>query len=109
MGRFLRGESHQRFFQRDVCSVFKACCEILRTKSGKVFELVTDDEMYFNWFFMCLKGCINWFMEGCRPFLGLDEAHMASRYKGVLLAIAAIDADNHIFPLAFGLVEGEFM
>lgn len=72
-------------------------------------DLVTDNEWhaFFKVIFVCLKGCINGFMEGRRPFLRLDETHMSSRHKNVLLAAIEVDVDNQIFPLTFGMVEGE--
>lgn len=68
---------------------------------------VVDRDNRFKIFFFCLKGCIDGFMAGCRPFLGLDRVHMPSTFKGVLLAAMGVDADNQIFPLAFGLVAAE--
>lgn len=39
--------------------------------------------------------------------LVLNSTHNSSRFKGILLAIIAVDADNHIFPIAFGMAELE--
>ncbi|KAK9186888.1 hypothetical protein WN944_018277 [Citrus x changshan-huyou] len=56
---------------------------------------------YFDRFvvsFPALKECFN---QGCRPFLGIDDCHLKGPYKGVLLSVVAIDANDGIFPITF--------
>ena len=48
--------------------------------------------------FPTLRECFN---QGCRPFLGIDGCHLKSPYKGVLLSVVVIDANNGIFPIRF--------
>ena len=38
----------------------------------------------------------------CRPIISIDGTHLYGKYKGKLLIAMAIDANNEIFPLAFG-------
>ncbi|KAF8378920.1 hypothetical protein HHK36_030269 [Tetracentron sinense] len=47
------------------------------------------------------------FLEGCRPFIGLDGCHLKGPYGGVLLAAIALDGNNGLFPVTFAIVEGE--
>ena len=42
-----------------------------------------------------------------RPIITIDACFLSGRYKGKLLIACAYDADNQLFPLAFGLVETE--
>ncbi|XP_043705497.1 uncharacterized protein LOC122655361 [Telopea speciosissima] len=44
---------------------------------------------------------------GCRPFIGLDGCHLKGVYGGVLISAIAIDGNNGMFPLAYGVVETE--
>ncbi|TXG66492.1 hypothetical protein EZV62_007767 [Acer yangbiense] len=39
------------------------------------------------------------FLEGCRPFIGLDGCHLKGPCGGVLLSAVALDANSGIFPL----------
>jgi hypothetical protein len=50
------------------------------------------------------------FIEGfkhCRPILQIDGTFLYGKYKGKLLIATSIDADGHIFPVAFAVVEKE--
>ena len=47
------------------------------------------------------------FLGGCRPIIGIDGAHLSGYYKGVMLTAVAIDGNNEIFVLAYGIVDTE--
>ncbi|KAK3185130.1 hypothetical protein Dsin_032416 [Dipteronia sinensis] len=40
------------------------------------------------------------FLEGCRPFIGVDECHLKGPFGGVLLSAVSLDANNGLFPIA---------
>ncbi|KAK3204273.1 hypothetical protein Dsin_018319 [Dipteronia sinensis] len=40
------------------------------------------------------------FLEGCRPFIGLDGCHLKGPCGGILLSEVALDANSGLFPLA---------
>ncbi|KAL9666312.1 hypothetical protein QQ045_000640 [Rhodiola kirilowii] len=43
----------------------------------------------------------------CRPIISIDGTHMYGKYNAKLLVAIGFDANNHILPLAFALVESE--
>ena len=43
----------------------------------------------------------------CRPVISIDATFMYGKYKEKLLIATAIDGNNQIFPLAFGIVDEE--
>ena len=45
----------------------------------------------------------NAFLNGCRPFIGIDGCHLKGKYGGVLLAAVAADANKGIVPLALSV------
>ena len=47
------------------------------------------------------------FLGGRRPIIGIDGAHLSGYYKGVMLTAVAIDKNNEIFVLAYGIVDIE--
>ncbi|KAH9700194.1 SWIM-type domain-containing protein [Citrus sinensis] len=49
----------------------------------------------------------NDFLNGCRPFTGIDGCHLKGKYVGVLLAAIATDANKGIVPLAVCVCEIE--
>ena len=50
--------------------------------------------------------CVEGFKH-CRPIIQIDGTHLYGKYKGKLLIATSIDANGHIFPLAFVIVEEE--
>ncbi|XP_056694936.1 uncharacterized protein [Spinacia oleracea] len=44
---------------------------------------------------------------GCRPIIGIDDAHLSGYYKGILLIAVDIDGNNEIFPFAYNIVSKE--
>ncbi|KAK9252263.1 hypothetical protein V1507DRAFT_436515 [Lipomyces tetrasporus] len=48
-------------------------------------------------------------IKHCRPLTALDGTHLMSKYQGILLIAVGVDADNHFFPLAFGVVKAEIV
>jgi len=61
----------------------------------------------FRSFYLCVDGCKKWFVNGCRPFKGVDGCHLKTCYGGQLLIVVARDTNDQYFPLAFVVVENE--
>ncbi|GJT27356.1 hypothetical protein Tco_0907631 [Tanacetum coccineum] len=57
---------------------------------------ITDDAEIQNVFLNCL-----------RPVLMIDAAHLKGLYKGTNLVAVAMDGNNQIMPIAFGICKGE--
>ncbi|KAK2658433.1 hypothetical protein Ddye_004966 [Dipteronia dyeriana] len=49
------------------------------------------------------------FIEGCKPFIGIDGCHLKGPYRGVHLMTVALDANNGLFSIAFCISEGEIL
>jgi hypothetical protein len=43
----------------------------------------------------------------CKPLVQVDGTWLYGKYRGTLLLDVAQDGNNHIFPVAFAIVEGE--
>lgn len=61
----------------------------------------------FGSFYFCFDGCKKGFINGCRPFFGVDGCHLKTKYGGQLLIVVGKDPNDQYFPLAFGIVETE--
>ena len=61
----------------------------------------------FQRFFLCFPAQRTGYLEGCRPFIGLDGCHLKGPFDGVLLSAVALDANSGIFPIAVCVCEGE--
>ncbi|XP_058092440.1 uncharacterized protein LOC131238865 [Magnolia sinica] len=51
--------------------------------------------------------CIRSLILHVRRVLCVDAAHLTGRYKGVLFMATALDGNNHILPVAYGIGESE--
>ncbi|GJZ71931.1 mutator type transposase [Tanacetum coccineum] len=61
----------------------------------------------FRRIYVCLGALKKGFREGGRELLGLDGAFMRGQYPGQMLTAVGVDANNGIYPVAYGIVESE--
>ncbi|XP_078176238.1 uncharacterized protein LOC144569652 [Carex rostrata] len=84
--------------------------ELEKRCPGSVVEIDckrVGNKMVFSKIFVALKPCINGFLHGCRPYLGIDSTHLTGRYKGQLAAAAGVDGHNWFYPVAYGVFDLE--
>jgi len=83
---------------------FKAALE--ETCPGSIVEIdckKIKGQMHFSRMFVCIKACVDGFLYGCRPYLGVDSTHLTRKYNGQLAAATAIDGHNWMYPVAYGI------
>ncbi|KAF7842517.1 uncharacterized protein G2W53_004815 [Senna tora] len=86
---------------------------LLERNRGSIVKLNYHDRTsleetpVFKRIFVCLAACRDGFLNGCRPFFGLDGCHLKGPYGGVLICAVSLDANNGLFPIAFAVVEVE--
>jgi len=54
---------------------------------------------------MCLERCKSSFLNGRRPFLGVDGCHLKTKYSDQVLIAVGRDLNDQYFPLVFVVVE----
>jgi hypothetical protein len=59
-----------------------------------------DGQVCFCRMFVFIKACVDGFLAGCRPYLGVDSSHLIGKYNGQLAAATAIDGYNWMYPVA---------
>jgi hypothetical protein len=42
-----------------------------------------------------------------RPIISLDSTFLSGKYKGTLMVVVGMTAENQLLPLSFALIEGE--
>ncbi|XP_037424460.1 uncharacterized protein LOC119289171 [Triticum dicoccoides] len=57
--------------------------------------------------FYCLAASKEGFLNGCRPFIGLDGCFIKLTTGQQILAATGRDGNNNIYPIAFGVVDKE--
>ncbi|KDP28012.1 hypothetical protein JCGZ_19092 [Jatropha curcas] len=83
------------------------CEKIKETNPGSIATFSTKDDSSFHRLFVSFHASITGFEQGCRPLIFLDSVPLNSKYQGMLLAAISIDADDGIFPIAFGVIDAE--
>ncbi|XP_057984509.1 uncharacterized protein LOC110650051 [Hevea brasiliensis] len=79
--------------------------------------LIEDDELFidnhlvlgykvFDRMFWSFKQLIEGFKH-CRPIICIDSTFLYGKYKGCLFCATALDGNNHIFPIAWAIVDCE--
>ena len=41
--------------------------------------------MHFSRMFVAVKACVDGFLVGCRPYLGVDSTHLTGKYSAMFL------------------------
>ena len=57
--------------------------------------------------FFALKPCVDGFLAGCRPFVGVDATTLNGKYTGQLASATSVDGHNWLYHLAFGIFDSE--
>ncbi|KAJ9567808.1 hypothetical protein OSB04_003774 [Centaurea solstitialis] len=85
--------------------------ELLRSNPGSTVKLgVTtnpDDQVYFDRFYVCLHGLKEGWKKGCRRIIALDGCFLKTVCQGELLTAIGRDGNNHIFLVAWAVVNVE--
>ncbi|KAE8793297.1 WD repeat-containing protein 43 [Hordeum vulgare] len=61
----------------------------------------------FHAMFFCINGAREGFLNGCRPFIGVDGCFIKLTTGAQILAATGRDGNNNIFPLGFAIVGQE--
>ncbi|KAG8075418.1 hypothetical protein GUJ93_ZPchr0006g45379 [Zizania palustris] len=95
-------ESFQELFnwkeQMDIC------------QPGSVIDIEVEkigEDICFKRIFVALRPCIDGFLAGCRPYLGVDAASLKGKYTGQLASATGVDGHNWLYHVAFGVFHSE--
>lgn len=88
--------------------------ELLESNPGSIVEIETltnttgEKEIEeFNRIFICFDNIRKTWKESCRQLIGVDGCFLKHKVKGQLLVALGRDADNAIYPIAWGAVQVE--
>ncbi|GJZ16907.1 hypothetical protein Tco_0553030 [Tanacetum coccineum] len=100
----LKGDVIAKYsFLRDYVSELQRCNPDTTVKIDVYME--EDPEKttrMFRRIYVCLGALKRSFKEGGRELLGLDGAFMRGQYLGQMLTTVGVDANNGIYPIAYG-------
>ena len=92
-----------------VC-IFNFKAEVEKTNPGSLVDIEYEKvgkKMRFTRMFVALKSCVDGFLNGCKPFLGVDSTHLTGKWKGQLASATGIDGHNWMFPVCHGVFGSE--
>ncbi|KAK2655236.1 hypothetical protein Ddye_008288 [Dipteronia dyeriana] len=73
-----------------------------------VVHICTQDlQPTFQRMFVSFEPQMVGFLEGCRPFIGVDDCHLKGPFGEVLLSAVSLDTNSRLFPLAVCICEKE--
>ncbi|XP_015952913.1 uncharacterized protein LOC107477416 [Arachis duranensis] len=85
--------------------------ELLKANPGSTCTMSTHPQPEglpkFRSLYICLEACKRGFKHGCRPFICLDGTFLKGYFGGQLLTAVGQDANNHLFPIAYAVVDAE--
>jgi hypothetical protein len=70
-------------------------------------QLFISDKPRFHGLFFCVNAARQGFLEGCRPFLGLDNCFIKLTKRAQILVATSRDGNNNIYPIAWAVVAKE--
>ncbi|KAM6587977.1 hypothetical protein CsatA_010582 [Cannabis sativa] len=77
-----------------------------KTNPETIVHMQTEDDKSFKYLFVALDASIKGWKK-CKPIIVVDGTFLKSTYGGTLLSACTQDANGHIFPLAFSVVDSE--
>ncbi|WVZ52457.1 LOW QUALITY PROTEIN: hypothetical protein U9M48_003511 [Paspalum notatum var. saurae] len=82
---------------------WKAQIEI--SSPGSIVEIDLEkkkQKMCFKRMFVALKPCVDRFLAGCRPYIGVDASSFTGQYSGQLASATSVDGNNWLYYVAYG-------
>ena len=82
------------------------CQRLVDINPGTIAEYSRQDGHFWQ-LFIAHSFSIQGFLMGCRPVIAIDSTHLSGPYKGSLFSATTYDADDDMFPIAFGVLSLE--
>ncbi|KAK1556754.1 hypothetical protein Q3G72_011463 [Acer saccharum] len=77
------------------------------TNLGTLTAIHTDENNNFLYTFFSLGQCIKGFQTVIRSVIAIDATHLNGAFEGVIYVASCKDGDEHAYPIAFGVGDGE--
>ncbi|KAI5342082.1 hypothetical protein L3X38_009957 [Prunus dulcis] len=110
MAKRLARDLNEGTFKEQYARLWDYAKELKTANKGSTVKIKTQivkGETVFQMIYVCLAACKKGFLEGCRPFIGVNGCHLKGPYPGQILAAVGVDGNNGYFPVAYAVVDIE--
>ncbi|KAI3943548.1 hypothetical protein MKW98_021263 [Papaver atlanticum] len=80
---------------------------LVKHSPGTKTTIETDTKGGFLYYFFALGVSLHGFKTCCRPAFAVDGTYLSGERKGTLLLTIGYDANEKMYPIAFGIVDSE--
>ena len=90
--------------------LFNWAAEIQKVSPGNLVQIELQKvgkKNRFKRIFVALRPCVDGFLAGCRPFVGVDAFYLHGKYKGQLASATGVDGHNWLYHIAYAIFESE--
>ena len=80
--------------------LFNLVAQIEKVSPGSCVHIELErigDKNRFMRIFVALRPCVDGFLAGCRPFIGIDAFCLTGKYKGQLVSTTGVDGHNWLY------------
>ena len=81
--------------------------ELISPGSIVEIEVEGNKKQRFKRIFVALKPCVDGFLAGCRPFVGVEATCLNGKYTGQLALATTVDGHNWLYHLAHAIFDSE--
>ncbi|KAK1562202.1 hypothetical protein Q3G72_008025 [Acer saccharum] len=83
------------------------CHRLKEVNPGTVTAMKTNDANQFEYMFIAHAASLHGFRTVIRPVIAIDGTHLKGKFSGILFVAICLDANNQVFPLAYGFGDVE--
>jgi len=90
--------------------LFNWKAQIEQSSPGSIVQIECErvqKKQRFRRMFVALRPCIDGFLEGCRPFIGVDASNLYGKYRGQLASATGVDGHNWLYHIAYAIFDKE--
>ena len=88
--------------------LFNWAAQIEKVSPGSLVEIELEKigtKNRFKRMFVALRPCVDGFLSGCRPFIGVDASCWHGKYRGQLASATGVDGHNWLYHIAYAIFE----
>jgi len=90
--------------------LFNWKAQIEKVSPGSLVEIELEKigtKNRFKRMFVALRPCVDGFLSGCRPFIGVDASYLHGKYRGQLASATGVDGHNWLYHIAYAIFESK--